>query len=853
MSPTGDSPPEWIRPTEDLRSARGMLERALAAPRLTGGAGDCWVAPSVDQVAALFPGYEILEMIGRGGMGAVYKARQESLDRLVAIKLLPLELSVEEDFAERFRREAHAMARLSHPNIVAVHDHGQTDEGHFFIVMEFVEGADLAKLVAAGALDPPQAFSIVRQVCDALGYAHEHGFVHRDVKPGNVLLDATHTIAKVSDFGVARLGDEAEPETMKTIAGGVVGTPAYIAPEQIRDGASADLRADIYSIGVMFYELLTGELPRGAFPPPSRKAAVDRHVDEVVERAMQPEPERRYQSAGAMRVDLDEKPSRIRAALLWTTAALAACGVAMVIFTQGTRERQRGLEREADAIAGRSAAALAVLDDPAARFENSLGMEFVPVAALDLKVCIWETRVRDYAEFIEATGHDMGGGIYFLRSGKVLHSATSDWRNPPDYKNAPPLPVTGVSWHDAVAFCDWLTRRERESGHLAGGWRYRLLTFQEWELAYGDDRSPPAPGTANLNGEELREAGWNSGMLESWRDDFASPCPVEQFQPNRLGLYGMDGNVTEWVIENRYRTPHNRVVIGNDWGLSDPRWNAWRSYAPEARSTRIGFRIAIAWDRSEGSTAQLDASDIFYNSLDMRLTFAGTPSVLMSETETRIDEFAAFVKATQRDLSGRVWYFDGKGGAWKEAGHDWQNPPGFEAVPKMPVTCVSWDDAMAFCDWLTATERAAGLLPEGDWHYRLPTLEEFERAWNLPKLRKLWPIPAEYANLPGEEMREIGWQLNILDGWRDDATTPVLADQPARTAHNLKGLSGNVSEWVIGRHHPSAGKRACAGCDWLFGELSESGNVPFDSDWRGVRVGFRVVLTNVAAKVEPAE
>ncbi|MFT4546209.1 MAG: serine/threonine protein kinase [Verrucomicrobiales bacterium] len=219
-------------------------------------------------------------------MGAAGWEPSTRLDRLVAIKLLPLELSVEEDFAQRFRREAHAMGKLSHPNIVALHDFGQTNDGHFFIVMEFVEGADLQQVIRDGALAPSQAFGIVRQICDALEYPHVHGFVHRDVKPGNVLLDTGFKVAKVSDFGVARLTGETEPELLKTVAGGVVGTPAYIATEQIENGSTADHRADIYSIGVMLYELLTGEIPRGAFAPPSAKSEVDRHIDGVVEKAM---------------------------------------------------------------------------------------------------------------------------------------------------------------------------------------------------------------------------------------------------------------------------------------------------------------------------------------------------------------------------------------------------------------------------------------------------------------------------------------------------------------------------------------------------------------------------------------
>src|SRR6266446_503828 len=196
----------------------------------TGGAPLQWEPPTVEDAARLFPNYEILALVGRGGMGAVYKARQLALDRLVAIKLLPLEVSVNRDFAERFVREARTMAKLSHPNIIAVHDFGATSEGHLFFVMEFIAGANLHAVIHEVGLNADQALYLAGEVCAALTYAHRKGVVHRDIKPANVMVDGDSHV-KVADFGLARLTDVNPELHGMTMTGMVMGTPDYMAPE----------------------------------------------------------------------------------------------------------------------------------------------------------------------------------------------------------------------------------------------------------------------------------------------------------------------------------------------------------------------------------------------------------------------------------------------------------------------------------------------------------------------------------------------------------------------------------------------------------------------------------------------
>jgi serine/threonine protein kinase len=262
-----------------------------------------FVPPAVAEVAKLFPQFEILELLGQGGMGAVYKARQPTLDRLVALKILPPQASGDSGFANRFTREARALARLSHPNIVAVHEFGQAGGLNYF-VMEYVEGLNLRQLERAGKLSPREALKIIPQICDALQFAHDEGIVHRDIKPENVMLDKKGRV-KIADFGLARiLGRESE-DLRLTGTKDVMGTPHYMAPEQVEHPQEVDHRADIYSLGVVFYEMLTGELPLGRFQPPSRKVEVDVRLDEVVLHALEKEPERRYQQASEVKSDVE--------------------------------------------------------------------------------------------------------------------------------------------------------------------------------------------------------------------------------------------------------------------------------------------------------------------------------------------------------------------------------------------------------------------------------------------------------------------------------------------------------------------------------------------------------------------
>ena len=268
--------------------------------------------PTLAAVAEAFPNLEILGWIGQGGMGAVYKARQPKLNRFVALKILPESLGRDPAFAQRFLREGQMLARLNHPNIVAVHDFGQAG-GYFYLLMEFVDGVNLRQAMSAGRFTPSQALAIVPKICEALQFAHDEGVLHRDIKPENILLDTKGRV-KLVDFGIAKLVDsvdtEGQPTTGDAIgaltqSGAALGTPDYMAPEQITQPSGVDHRADIYSLGVVFYELLTGELPKEGFPPPSARSPVGPDIDAIVLRALERERALRQQSAGELKTEVE--------------------------------------------------------------------------------------------------------------------------------------------------------------------------------------------------------------------------------------------------------------------------------------------------------------------------------------------------------------------------------------------------------------------------------------------------------------------------------------------------------------------------------------------------------------------
>jgi predicted Ser/Thr protein kinase len=303
------------------------------------------------QVDELFPELEVLDVIGHGGMGVVYRARQKNLGREVALKLLSSELMDDPAFAERFTREARAMAMMNHPNIIAIYDFGKR-ENFYFLVMEYVDGLNLRQLIHGTRIEPAEAMQMVPQLCDALQYAHDRGIVHRDIKPENVLVSQEGHV-KIADFGLAKLTDPAGENLTLTRTRQVMGTLNYMAPEQMERPTDVDHRADIYSLGVVIYELLTGELPLGRFSPPSQKAEVDSRLDDIVLRALEKDPSLRYQQASEFKTgiqgmdmpvsgwrpreaDRDQQLAWKIARFVWLSVAISFCVAGGMMITIAT-------------------------------------------------------------------------------------------------------------------------------------------------------------------------------------------------------------------------------------------------------------------------------------------------------------------------------------------------------------------------------------------------------------------------------------------------------------------------------------------------------------------------------------
>lgn len=263
-----------------------------------------------DLTGRQFGPYHITAPLGAGGMAAVYKAYQPSVDRFVAIKVLPQHFAKDQQFVQRFEREAKVLAKLQHPNILPVYDYGQTD-GYTYLVMSFVESGDLSELMQGKKLPLPEIGRIITQVGDALDYAHAQGVVHRDIKPSNILVDQRGNCL-LTDFGLAKM--VAGTSEKLTATGFVVGTPAYMAPEQGL-GEPADGRSDIYALGIILYELMTGQVPFQAetpiavvmkhihdplISPRNFQTDISEPVERVILKALAKNPEDRFTTAGEM-------------------------------------------------------------------------------------------------------------------------------------------------------------------------------------------------------------------------------------------------------------------------------------------------------------------------------------------------------------------------------------------------------------------------------------------------------------------------------------------------------------------------------------------------------------------------
>jgi formylglycine-generating enzyme required for sulfatase activity len=490
------------------------------------------------------------------------------------------------------------MARLDHPNIIAVHDFGRTTEGHLFFVMDFINGATLHELIRSRELVPAEAVRMVEQVCDALAYAHEEGVIHRDIKPANVMVDRRGRV-KVADFGLARVIERSGEEFDTTGTGVVLGTPNYMAPEQ-KCGLRVDHRADIYSVGVMLYEALAGQVPHGRFEPLSKRAGFDQRLDAIIDKALAQEPEDRFQSSLEMKAALEsvrlsllnaplviKRPGSTgveftasgvnaplgKKLLLYVFGAVAALAIAAVLLAKrqpasvasDATQSRRSPQPTTAAHGSRISPEAATKEKP---FVNSLGMEFVPVPGTALLMSRMETKVRDFEAYATESGYQQSGGATVMKVspnaewGYAIQwevDANASWEQP-GFSQSADHPVTCVSWDEARAFCEWLSRKESR--------QYRLPSDSEWSAAAGSskypwgDEWPPPRGAGNLRDAAFANSLPRSKYASSWdfergyNDGAARTASAPSSAANLRGIHDLSGNVSEWC-EDEYKENMN--------------------------------------------------------------------------------------------------------------------------------------------------------------------------------------------------------------------------------------------------------------------------------------------------------
>ncbi len=586
-------------------------------------------------------GYEIQELIGGGGMGEVYRAILTARGRVVAMKVVSGRLTRDPEVTARFEAEVAALSQLSHTNVVRVLDHGETVNGRHFLVMEYVDGCDLRRLLRAQRLEMERALDIFLKVCAGVIHAHQRGLVHRDIKPANILIGADGTV-KVADFGLAKTLVDDSTGCSFTQTRDTFGTPYYIAPEVTRCAGKADVRADVYALGVLLYELLTGSVPMGQFTPLSQKTGLSKKIDSVVSHALADDPDRRLASVAELAAAVEKiatdhrlghakKASRRRVIKVAAVFLMLGVGVALGAWiTQGHPPSSLSLR-------GSNDPRRATRVQP---WENSLGMKFVPVPGTKLLFGVHEVRVRDYATFAKIQKEQLPDwrAVTLMEGRKPAgtppdspgaEQSMTSWSHP-GFEQTPDHPVCGLSQLDARFFAAWLTSHENMNGWLKQGQSYRLPNDAEWSLAAGieNDPGPYAQGglpaepsvfpAGNFAGPEARRhALWPARLpTDAPEDLFVCTAPVGSFPPNRYGLFDMSGNVAEWTqtrLDARNgQTPNLYCLRGGSWATGQ-----LMNLMPESRllsrrsraQSNFGFRIVLDLDSGPAPTQPLDPLD----------------------------------------------------------------------------------------------------------------------------------------------------------------------------------------------------------------------------------------------------
>lgn len=962
----------------------------VAAPVSSGTARQEVDLPLPEELTNLLPhgNYSVESFLGQGGMGAVYKGTQVRLKRSVAIKIMRRAMGKDYDFEQRFEREAQAMAKLNHPNIVSVIDYGEAGPDYLYIVMELVDGADLMDVIRGGQMTQEMALSLLPQICDALQFAHDHGIVHRDIKPSNIMLTRDGRI-KMADFGLAKRFDA--ESSFRTQTGTGMGTPDYAAPEQFDPTSAIDHRADIYALGVMIYQMITGQLPRGVWKPPSQRAEVAPQWDAIVSRAMQSDPSDRYQQASEVKTDVSSIPlaSVGRAA----GPSAAASGPSSAI-SPNTANRAPGTppKSKTPLLLGIIVTALLViigafvLQGPSTSTGSShppskpgsspqTSTKSIPNALSPAST--WQPLFTAQEWRTAGAGHEFKDGLVHLTKGwrkpqpsadgmiRTRFRLRADSKTPcvttrQDQSNGTAY-VLGVSsdgqfvylnrWESSKPVViqgrplptpaqpgDTITLELQIQGdHLIGLFNGQTLidahdsTLKapgEWGISADDawfesvEVQPlPAAVAGNSKSPEntslLSGEGWRSLLTASGgkeyemidglarlRSGISSPETMRDgvirarlcFRPGGANIaltarvtptggYKLRINETgksvffeyannkqetfEKLAEYTFPTPllndqrinvELRVVGASLSGFVNG------SKVLEVNDTRIsekglwGIQGREAWfesvevqptDVATISPSSATKATPFTNTLGMQFVpvpITGGPTdkqrVLFSVWETRVQDYEFFAKDTGKQLTQMD----------------------FNQKPKEPVLMITFDDAQAFCLWLTERELHAGRLENG-MIYRLPTDHEWscavgiggeEDASKLPEEKnskildlfswgKKWPPTAGAGNFAGEEVKlEAGKSVRTsIEGYRDEYVRTAPVGSFAANTSGLFDLSGNAREWCLGTLSNQPNMGILRGTAWNDAEpprFLSSCRQAHRLDVRNPANGFRVVL-----------
>lgn len=629
--PNGLAPPRSRAPAEPAFAV--AVARILEFPR---------------EAAPLGPGcrlrdYTLLETIGEGGMGTVYKARHERLDRIVAVKVIRSCLSGTTTALARFEREMKAVGRVKDDRIVQALDAGEAD-GVAYLAMEYVEGRNLSALVKEhGPLPKAQAFDIIRQAAGGLAHAHSVGLVHRDLKPGNLMLMPDGRV-KILDLGLAAIGDDMPPsdktgaETVAglgelTQTGRAVGTLHYMAPEQKSNAHSADARADIYGLGATLWYLLTGTPPQPGPRPPQLS-------DAIWQKLLAENPNDRFRLAEEVAAALSGRsPRRFQTTAIAAGVLVTAAAIGLLMRDPAVEPGQSITSAVPPANHGPSPGHLGMNDSDARAFQQQwadqlqqpvlrggpnghrmalIGPGVVPLGpACDATItrpyelAATETTVGQFAAFVQATGYrttaetNSEGGNYFdpnAPSGKKFKTGPQyTWRTPGYGAVESDQPVTQVSWADANAYCEWLTK---SSGRVC-----RLPTEAEWLWAYragdaGDPSGAWARKPANASG--------NPYWIRSTVVPPLKPQPVSRRPANAWGLHDMIGNVFELCSDEYDEVPTQSVTDyccrGTQHRFAVIHGHCYYSVVSDLQNSRgreatcreaVGFRVLIEIDSAQ--------------------------------------------------------------------------------------------------------------------------------------------------------------------------------------------------------------------------------------------------------------